>query len=241
MRKGFYRLSHEERARLRDGIRIGLSIPFVEDIEDFMWEAVFHYVKRVRLPDPVREGRSKLLFDCVDSSVKRGWSLKSLQWSRLDVGTSFEFVIQRADIFKKAEELGFDELTVNSPEQVLGRAVVRHWNEKLTKDAEVQGVADPRMAMLLKSRDRERFVYMEVAYPRLSAEEFEWRWSNPSKQGLQGWRKGTLKLRWYPNQKQLFECFPIPEDSYRFRVSWDRLALPAFIDLFKVAHNEPGH
>lgn len=241
MPESFYQLTKAARARLHIAIRIGLSIPFVEDIEDFMWEAVFHYVKSVRLPDPIREGRSKRLFDCVDPKAHRGWSLKSLQWNTLEVGTPFEFVIQRADIFKKAKQLGFDALSPNSPEQDLGLALIRHWNGKLSKDAQVQGVADSRMATLLKSRDREHFVYVEVEYPPLNPADFEWRWSDPTKQGLQGWRNGVLKLRWYPNQKQLFECFNIPEESYHFTVTWTRLALPEFVDLFKVRRRKTSH
>jgi hypothetical protein len=96
-----YPLTQVEKARLRLTLAAAFTVPIIDDVEDFVWEAVFHHVKNIRLPDPITEGRTKLLFDAV-ASDGRGWSLKTLLWNQHLPGSNFEFVIQRADVFKKA-------------------------------------------------------------------------------------------------------------------------------------------
>lgn len=235
MERTFYQLSDKEKQRLKDGIMTCLSVPFIDDIENFVWEAIFHYIKEVHLPDPIREGRSKKLFDAVDTTSSIGWSLKALQWGTVEVGTGFEFVIQRADIFKKARKLGFDKLTIESSPKDLGEALIKHWNNKYRIDATTQGVKRPRMAILLKRVGRERFAYMELDYPPLEEDDFTWRWTSKAREGLQGFHKTSdqVKLRWYPGQKQLFEWFEVPQEAFVFSIQWRRLGTKEFVDMLK--------
>ena len=43
-----YHLNDKEKQRLVEAIRAVYAIPFVDDIEDYIWEAIFTYVKDVR-------------------------------------------------------------------------------------------------------------------------------------------------------------------------------------------------
>ena len=111
-----YYLSDEEKERLVEAIRAIYTIPFVDDIEDYIWEAIFTYVKDIPSVDPLSHTRSKNLFDVVDEKIKIGWSIKAIQVSQgtIHLPREFEVVIQRADIFKKAKELGFSALSTKS-------------------------------------------------------------------------------------------------------------------------------
>jgi hypothetical protein len=135
-------------------------------------------------------------------------------------------VIQRADIFKKAKQLGFDRLTLDSPTEQLGSALLKHWyGEKVGKDAQFQGVEDKRVCILLKSPDRKTYAYFEEQLVEYHNENLKWEWTNETKTGLQArLRKDNLLVfRWYPNQKQLFERFPLPENVYTFNIEPERL------------------
>jgi len=217
-----YSLSQEERSRLAEAVRAAFAVPFLADVEGYIWEAVFHYVKGLAMPDPVLVGRRKLLFDAV-SDDGRGWSLKTLLWRHLGVGASYEFVVQRADIFKKAAYFGFPAgLDAQSSPADLGCALIRHWNQKFEQDSIRQGVTDPRVSMLLKSLARDRFTYVEYAYPPLDEDEFEWRWTDSNHVGLQGFHGGKVRVKWYHGQKQMFEVQQVPESAFFFEVEWDR-------------------
>jgi len=96
-----YSLSSKERARLTQAIRAALAVPFIAGVEGYVWEAVFHYVKGLPLPDPHADLRRKLLFDAVSKKGGIGWSLKAVQKTPT-VGATFEVVIQRADVRKSA-------------------------------------------------------------------------------------------------------------------------------------------
>ncbi|MGV2390479.1 MAG UNVERIFIED_CONTAM: hypothetical protein LVR29_26320 [Microcystis novacekii LVE1205-3] len=50
----------------------------------------------------------------MDSKTASGWSLKSLQMNSLTTDNTFLFVIQRADIIKKAIQLGVPSLNLQS-------------------------------------------------------------------------------------------------------------------------------
>jgi len=102
-------LTSDEVERLRDAIIATIAAPIVGSIEDYSWEAIFHYVKNIPLSDPT-SGRTKLLHDAVDIKTQTGWSLKTIQLQNLNPGT-FAFVIQRADVVTKATALGFPGLT----------------------------------------------------------------------------------------------------------------------------------
>ena len=114
-----YYLNDEEKQRLVEAIRAVYAIPFVDDIEDYIWEAIFTYAKDIPSVDPLLHTRSKNLFDVVDRKSNIGWSIKAIQVSQgaIALPRKFEVVIQRADIFKKAEELGFGTLSTKKPSE----------------------------------------------------------------------------------------------------------------------------
>lgn len=235
-----YRLNNDEIKRLTDALRAAFAIPFIDDIEDFIWERIFAYVRGIPLPDPLFEIRRKRLFDIVDPEQQIGWSAKALQWT-VKPNQTFELVIQRADIFKKYADLGFPELSRDSAPQILGRALLEHWYRKIDDDSEAQNVRQKRVCILLKSRDRRRFAYYEGDLNRYTADSLEWKWTNTTKTGLQGLRytDGFCVFRWYPNQKQLFERFILPDDAYIFDLEPQRLHLQEVVTLLLTALDSP--
>lgn len=227
-------LTDKESERLRQAIIATVASPVIGSIEDYTWEAIFHYVKNIPLSDPAL-GRSKLLYDAVDISTGTGWSLKSLQMkgkASLDVGTTFFFVIQRADVIKKAHKLGFSGLTETSPPEELGAAIIQHWNEKITMDCLKQGVTTSYEGILLKTIRGNEYVYCEYPLYPLDPTIFSWAWAvtkNTGKEGvgLQGSVEGRANLVWYKNQKQLFKARTIlPQATHitidRIRLTPDR-------------------
>jgi len=214
-----YSLSEEEKRRLKDGIQAAYAIPFIHDITDFIWEAVFSYTKKIPVVDPMVNTRKKLLYDVVDEKTKTGWSAKAIQVS-LQLPASYDLVIQRADIFKKGTRLGYGELNKNSSPEILGEALLLHWYSKVENDAVVQKVSSGRVCILLKTRNRRRYGYFEEELARYSASELSWHWTDGTKTGLQGVRKkdGEVVFRWYPNQKQLFERFPLSAKIFTFEL-----------------------
>jgi len=208
-------ISQEVLSRLDLGLSYCYSIPFIDDVEDFVWESVWSY--GVGLPNPDPLNRSKKLFDVTDPRNGVGWSAKTLVWS-FERSRECEFVIQRADVFKKASQLGFSHLSVDSDPEVIGAAVMEHWRRKVVDDQQAQGVTDPRLVVLLKqiksSGDQIslRWAVIEEELEIPEPEEILWTWTNEQKLGLQGKRKsdGFVKFRWYSNQKQLFERLQFP-------------------------------
>lgn len=228
----FY-LNGEEKERLKDAIRAVFSIPFVDDIEDYIWEAIFSYVKGIEFVDPLTNIRSKRLFDVVDDKRRIGWSIKAAQ-KTVNLPCDYEVVIQRADIFKKANQLGFNKLSLDTPPQILGTALLRHWyEEKVKKDAEIQGVTKKRVCILLKSPNRLDYAYYEAALSEYRAKDLVWNWTDNTKTGLQARRKKDKQLvfRWYPNQKQFFERFTFPLKTYEFSIEPARLVAHDVVEL----------
>lgn len=185
-----YALSSEERARLTQAIRAALAVPFIAGVEGYVWEAVFHYVKKLTLPDPHADLRKKLLFDAVNPKDGIGWSLKAVQ-KKPAVGATFEVVIQRADVLKKRAALGFPNLTLASSPQTIGAAVLKHWQDKIAADSQAQQVRRPRVAILLKSRDHRRYALLEQDVVRYSKSTLAWSWTDKDHNGLQAKRKDT--------------------------------------------------
>ena len=104
-----YFLTEEQLVRIEKGLRAAIAVPFIDDIEDYVVEAILEYAKEIEGVDPFVHVRSKRLYDVVDKETKTGYSVKSLKWAFRDGSESeFELVIQRADIFKKANALGFE-------------------------------------------------------------------------------------------------------------------------------------
>lgn len=227
-----YPLSSRELEKLKKALEAIYTVPFIDDVEDFIWEAIFCYVKNIPLVDPLTNIRKKRLFDIVDPSTSVGWSAKALQ-SGVDISRHFELVIQRADIFKKSQELGFNSLSVASPPEDLGLALLRHWYGKVYEDAEAQGVTNRRICILVKSKDRKTYGFLEEDLSDYKPHELYWIWTNETKTGLQGIRKKDkfCVFRWYPNQKQFFERFILPEDIHIFSIEPTRLPMGEVVDL----------
>lgn len=231
-----YHLNDEEKRRLVEAIRAVYAIPFVDDIEDYIWEAIFTYCKDIPSVDLLTHTRSKNLFDVVDEKRKIGWSIKAAQVSQnaIDLPCEFEVVIQRADIFTKAAELGFAALSTKSPPAELGAALLKHWYaEKVQRDAEIQGVGEKRISILLKSKDRKNYVYFEEKLTEYREDDLKWDWTDERKRGLQARRSkdDVLVFRWYPNQKQFFERFIFPKDAYKFCIEPQRLAAREVVEI----------
>ncbi|MBC5797751.1 hypothetical protein H5968_22005 [Sphaerospermopsis sp. LEGE 00249] len=220
-------LTNNEIERLKQAIIATVASPVIGSIEDYAWEAIFHYVKDIPLTDPAL-GRSKLLYDAVDIVTKTGWSLKSLQLSNLKIGSTFFFVIQRADIISKADQLGFPGLTELSPPEELGAAIIQHWNEKLITNQSLQGVENSYESILLKTIKGNEYVYCEYPLYPLDPTIFNWAWTvnkktGKSGAGLQGSVGDNVDLVWYKNQKQLFKARIIPEAAVRINIQRTRL------------------
>jgi hypothetical protein len=226
-----YEISEEEKQTLIKTIQAALAIPFIDSIEDFIWESIFCYFKRLPIIDPTRNIRSKALFDIVDTKNNIGWSAKAIQW-QLKLRGEFEIVIQRADILKKREELGFPNLTIDSDPNELGAALLEHWNMKINTDALKQKVSDKRICIILKSKDNRRFAYVEEALMEYKNTDLYWKWTDETKTGLQGIRKSDnfCVYRWYPNQKQFFERFLFLEHHFSFEIEPKRLSFDSIIN-----------
>ena len=241
-------LSAVEAQRLDAALKGAWAIPFIRDIEGYIWETIFHYVKGLS----ISPSSSKDLFDAVDVTSHKGWSLKTLQWNTEN--PNIEFIIQRADILKKAKELGFDEkLSEASDPQDLGRALVRHWNDKLVKDSVAQKVQEGFLVVLIKSMNRKEYIFVQELIPHFNPDTLMWAWTeqrkpkkgNISKQdvlleaatdeqrlGLQARNKsdGKVVLKWYIGQKQLFQCLTIPVNAPRFTITPERVDIDSFLN-----------
>lgn len=220
-------LTENEIERLKQAIIATVASPVIGSIEDYAWEAIFHYVKDIPLTDPAL-GRSKLLYDAVNFLTKTGWSLKSLQLSNLKISSTFFFVIQRADVISKADQLGFPGLTELSPPEQLGAAIIQHWNEKLITNQSLQGVENSYESILLKTIKGNEYVYCEYPLYPLDPTTFNWAWTvnkktGKSGAGLQGSAGDKIELVWYKNQKQLFKARIIPSEAVRINIERTRL------------------
>lgn len=232
-------LTENEIERLRESIIATIATPVIGSIEDYTWEAIFHYVKDIPLLDPAL-GRSKLLYDAVDTTTATGWSLKSLQLNSLTIVNTFLFVIQRADVIKKAPQLGFPGLTEQSSPAELGAAIIHHWNNKITSSKEVQSVTNSYEGILLKTIRGYEYIYCEFPLDSFDPNTFSWAWTvdrvtGKSGVGLQGSVAGIPELVWYKNQKQLFRARTIPLEAVRIRVERTRLTLDRYVQTVLLA------
>lgn len=229
-----YYLTKEQLNRMEKGLKAAIAIPFIDDIEDYVVEAILKYTKEIDGVDPFTNKRSKRLYDVVDSPTSVGYSVKSLKWDfRDNAETEFELVIQRADIFKKAQMLGFEHLDVNSDTQSLGAALLEHWKRKVEDDAKFQGVKSKRIFVLLKSTNNRKFAFFEEDIQLYNADELTWKWTDDNKTGLQGIRKKDQMCiyRWYPNQKQFFERFKLPANIQKLDIIPQRLGKDQVVDI----------
>lgn len=226
-----YKLTEVETQRLCNGVRAALAIPFIDSLENFVWESIFCYAKNIEIIDPLFGIRSKRLFDIVDKANKIGWSAKALQWNFRESG-EFELVVQRADVFKKCNILGFPNLTISSEPNKIGKALLKHWQDKVNEDSVYQNVVDKRVCILIKYSNNKKFAYFEEELTLYTSDAIEWRWTDTTKTGLQGIRKSDnfCVYRWYPNQKQFFERFKFGAENFTFEIEPKRIGLNAIID-----------
>ncbi|MCC5609111.1 hypothetical protein LC612_20570 [Nostoc sp. CHAB 5834] len=227
-------LTDNEIERLSQAIIATIASPVIGSIEDYTWEAIFHYVKDIPLSDPAL-GRSKLLYDAVDLVTKTGWSLKSLQLNSLNFTNPFFFVIQRADVIKKAVQLGFPGMTEQSLPNELGSAIIQHWNQKIILSQAAQSVVNSYEGILLKTIKGYEYIYCEFPLNPLDPNTFSWAWTvdrttGGSGVGLQGSVAGKIELVWYKNQKQLFRARTIPTQAVRITVERTRLTLDRYVE-----------
>ncbi len=220
------KLTADQFRRLQDALNACYANPFIDDVEDFVFEAIFHYALGLPVPNQIDGEKTKKLFDAVEPKSRTGWSLKTLMWD-IEPGKEFELVIQRADVFDKADWLGFPGLSRDSSPKDLGAAVLEHWNRKIDTDAKDQNVKEARVGILLKSKNRRTFYLFEDAMHRHKASDLQWSWTSPDRKGLRGVHKTDdfNVFRWYANQKQLFERFVLPQGLQTFQV--DRIPLKA--------------
>lgn len=227
-------LTGEGIERLRQAIIATIVSPVIGSIEDYSWEAISHYVKNLPLADPA-SGCSELLHDAVDTTTKTGWSLKSIQLNSLACVTPFLFVIQRADVVKKAAQLGFPGLTEKPPPADIGAAIIQHWNEKITMNRLVQGVTTSYEGILLKTIRGVEYVYCEYPLNPIEPSTFSWVWTidrNIGKEGAGSQESvaGRTELVWYKNQKQLFQAQTIPLQAVRLTIERNRLTLSKYVE-----------
>lgn len=227
-----YFLDTNELKRMEYGLKVAMSIPFIDDIEDYIVEAIWEYAKNIDGIDPLYNIRSKKLYDVVDTKTKRGWSVKSIQWAFREE-CEFELVIQRAAVYKKAEALGFEPLDSNSDPNRIGVALLKHWNNKVNEDAISQGVDDRRIMILLKTEDKQKFAVLEEEIKQYTPDELYWEWTNKSKNGLKGYRKSDnmCVYRWYPSQTQFFERFVLPKGTQTINIKPVRLSKNQVVDI----------
>jgi len=229
-----YFLNEIEINRMEKGLKTAIAIPFIDDIEDYVVEAILEYTKEIDGIDPFTNIRSKRLYDVVDTTSGIGYSVKSLKWAfESGVECEFELVIQRADIFKKASALGFGHLDINTDPQKLGAALLEHWRLKVEDDAIYQNVSDKRVFVLLKSTDNRRFAFYEENIKLYQSNEITWKWTNSNKTGLHGIRNEDQMCiyKWYPNQKQFFERFKLPADIQQLEIAPVRLKKSKVADI----------
>jgi len=71
------------------------------------------------------------------------------------------FVIERADVIKKAAKLGFPGLTEQSSPAELGAAIVQHWNEKIISSQAAQSITNSYEGILLKTIRGYEYIYIQ--------------------------------------------------------------------------------
>lgn len=65
-----YSLTIPELKKLSDCLQVVMAVPFIDDVEDYILEAIWEYVKDIDGPDPFYNIRSKRLYDVVDNNRK---------------------------------------------------------------------------------------------------------------------------------------------------------------------------
>lgn len=84
---------------------------------------------------------------------------------------SLENIQRIADVCKKAADLGFEPLDSTSDPNVIGAALLKHWQLKVEKDALAQGVTSRRIFILLKTEYKQHYAVFEEDMVQYSPED----------------------------------------------------------------------
>lgn len=231
-----YTLDDNQIDKLKKAVEAVLRIPVIDGVEDYIWEAIFCYVKDIAPVDPLTNTRSKKLFDIVHSATGVGWSAKALSATLQpkEIDKSIEIVIQRAHLSTEAASFLTNPDPILSA-KIVGESVLAHWRSKVSQDLADQKIASPRVCILVKCKHLKAIRYHEDDLTLPDPSQIVWQWSNDQRRGLQGFDPESNKLiyRWYPSQKQLFEVFYLSTRSPYIPLSQQdrRIPLDEFFDL----------
>jgi hypothetical protein len=222
-------MTDEFKKNIKDYVEIILSMPFAGKLNGESWEYLVSYAYNVpHVP-------TKLLYDVVDLKNLIGRSVKTIR-GNVVLGGRVEPIIARADIYSKAQELGYDELSDKDHPQYLGNALIRFWNDKIQSHADLLGIKTKKISMLVKSFELTEFAYFEKDLESYEEDNFTWRWTNEQRVGLLGFPKDKdyWKFKWNPKYKQLFERWLIPRDAYIFEVAPRHLSMSALKEALEI-------
>ncbi len=207
-------MTKEIKKKIKQNVELMLSMPFVGKLVGENWE---HLVADAHNMSHIPK---KLLFDVIDVKNSIGLSVKTI-FGDPNIGSRAEPIIARANIFNKANELGFDELSIRDHSKYIGDAIIRFWNNKVEKDAKALKIKKKKISILVKSRDLSSFAYFEKDIDIYDENDFEWAWTDNKKLGLQGKKKNTdyWKFRWSSTENQLVERWLIPRGAYIFKIT----------------------
>ncbi len=199
---------------IKENVEVILSMPFAGKLNGDNWEYLVSDAYDIfHIP-------TKLLYDVVDLESGIGRSVKTIRGS-VAIGARVEPIIARADVFGKANELGYADLSANDHPQYIGNALIRFWNDKVENHADLLGIKTRKISVLVKSDDLTQFAYFEKSIDRYEEDDFTWAWTDDQKVGLQGKIKNTdyWKFKWNPKYMQLFERWLIPKNAYIFEIT----------------------
>lgn len=206
-------MTKEFKEKIRESVELILSLPFSGTLIGESWE---HLIADAYSISHVPK---KLLYDVIDIKNFIGLSVKTI-FGDPSIDSSAEPIIARADVFSKANELGFDELSTNDHPKYIGDSLIRFWNNKVETDAKILEIKKKKISILVKSRDLSSFAYFEKDIDIYDESDFEWAWTDNKKLGLQGKIKGRdyWKFKWSSREHQLFEKWLIPRNAYIFEI-----------------------
>jgi hypothetical protein len=215
-------MTDEFKKNIKDYVEVILSMPFAGKLNGESWE--YLVADAYNLPHIP----TKLLYDVIDLKNLIGRSVKTIR-GRVTRGARVEPIIARADIYGKALELGYDELSEKDHPQYLGNALIRFWNDKMQDHADLIGIKAKKISMLVKSFELTEFAYFEKDLEQYNEDDFKWRWTDDQRVGLIGFPEGKdyWKFKWNPKGQQLFEAWVIPNNAYIFEVTPKHFSMAA--------------
>lgn len=208
-----YKLTQEEKARLIKGIQ-AFTIIGSGDINGYHWEDIFSYVKSI---PKAKNGMQ--LYDIINIEEKIGWSAKTvaINFNEIIPGSTIVVNIQHSDILTYSTNLSRE-----SSVELLGEALLHNWNiNKIQKSSNLKNIVSPRLCMLVRSKNRNKFAYYESDLEVYSASEIAWSWVDETKMRLVGVRitDGVTKYAWNPNHGHFYEYFTLPMNLEVFSIT----------------------